>query len=76
VHVDGEVRSEDTTAHMHHTIAYGSRSQTQRAGEVIGSGTVAGGSRIELGRRLREEDVELEVEGIGVLGNRIGRKGA
>jgi 2-keto-4-pentenoate hydratase/2-oxohepta-3-ene-1,7-dioic acid hydratase in catechol pathway len=80
VRVNGELWGEDTTAHMHHTfadmIAYASRSQTLRPGEVIGSGTAAGGSGLELGRRLSEGDVvELEVEGIGVLRNRIGRKG-
>ncbi|MEA2249302.1 MAG: hypothetical protein QOH46_3831 [Solirubrobacteraceae bacterium] len=81
VRVNGELWGEDTSAHMHHTfadmVAYASRSQTLRAGEVIGSGTAAGGSGLELGRRLAEGDVvELEVEGIGVLRNRIGRKGA
>jgi 2-keto-4-pentenoate hydratase/2-oxohepta-3-ene-1,7-dioic acid hydratase in catechol pathway len=81
VRVNGEVWGEDTSAHMHHTfadmIAYASRAQTLRPGEVIGSGTAAGGSGLELGRSLSEGDVvELEVEGIGVLRNRIGRKGA
>jgi 2-keto-4-pentenoate hydratase/2-oxohepta-3-ene-1,7-dioic acid hydratase in catechol pathway len=81
VRVNGEVWGEDTSAHMHHTfadmIAYCSRSQTLRPGEVIGSGTAAGGSGLELGRKLSEGDVvELEVVGIGVLRNRIGRKGA
>jgi 2-keto-4-pentenoate hydratase/2-oxohepta-3-ene-1,7-dioic acid hydratase in catechol pathway len=81
VRVNGEIWGEDTTAHMHHTfadmVAYASRSQTLRPGEVIGSGTAAGGSGLELGRKLAEGDVvELEVEGIGVLRNRIGRKGA
>ena len=81
VRVNGELWGEDTSAHMHHTfadmIAYASRDQTLRPGEVIGSGTAAGGSGIELGRQLAEGDVvELEVEGIGVLRNTIGRKGA
>ena len=81
VRVNGELWGEDTSAHMHHTftdmIVYASRSQTLRAGEVLGSGTAAGGSGLELGRRLAEGDVvELEVEGIGVLRNHIGRKGA
>ena len=81
VRVNGELWGEDTTAHMHHTfadlIAYAARSQTLRPGEVIGSGTAAGGSGLELGRRLSEGDVvELEVEGIGVLRNTIGPKGA
>jgi 2-keto-4-pentenoate hydratase/2-oxohepta-3-ene-1,7-dioic acid hydratase in catechol pathway len=81
VRVNGALWGEDTSAHMHHTfadiIAYASRSQTLRPGEVVGSGTAAGGSGLELGRKLSEGDVvELEVEGIGVLRNRIGRKGA
>jgi 2-keto-4-pentenoate hydratase/2-oxohepta-3-ene-1,7-dioic acid hydratase in catechol pathway len=81
VRVNGEIWGEDTTAHMHHTfadmVAYASRSQTLRPGEVIGSGTAAGGSGLELGRKLAEGDVvELEVEGIGILRNHIGRKGA
>jgi 2-keto-4-pentenoate hydratase/2-oxohepta-3-ene-1,7-dioic acid hydratase in catechol pathway len=81
VRVNGELWGEDTSAHMHHTfadmVAYASRSQTLRPGEVLGSGTAAGGSGLELGRRLAEGDVvELEVEGIGVLRNTIGRKGA
>jgi 2-keto-4-pentenoate hydratase/2-oxohepta-3-ene-1,7-dioic acid hydratase in catechol pathway len=78
--VNGEVWGEDTTAHMHHSFAdmivYASRSQTLHPGEVFGSGTAAGGSGLELDRWLREGDVvELEVEGIGILRNTIGRKG-
>jgi 2-keto-4-pentenoate hydratase/2-oxohepta-3-ene-1,7-dioic acid hydratase in catechol pathway len=80
VRVNGEVWGEDTSAHMHHTfadmIAYASRSQTLYPGEVFGSGTAAGGSGLELDRWLREGDVvELEIEGIGVLRNTIGRRG-
>jgi 2-keto-4-pentenoate hydratase/2-oxohepta-3-ene-1,7-dioic acid hydratase in catechol pathway len=81
VRVNGELWGEDTSAHMHHTfadmIAYASRSQTLYPGEVFGSGTAAGGSGLELDRWLAPGDVvELEVEGIGVLRNRIGQKGA
>jgi len=81
VRVNGEQWGEDTSAHMHHTfadmIAYASRSQTLYPGEVLGSGTAAGGSGMELDRWLAPGDVvELEVEGIGVLSNRIGQKGA
>jgi 2-keto-4-pentenoate hydratase/2-oxohepta-3-ene-1,7-dioic acid hydratase in catechol pathway len=81
VRVNGELWGEDTSAHMHHTfsamVAYASRSQTLRPGEVLGSGTAAGGSGLELDRWLQEGDVvELEVEGLGVLRNTIGRKGA
>jgi 2-keto-4-pentenoate hydratase/2-oxohepta-3-ene-1,7-dioic acid hydratase in catechol pathway len=81
VRVNGEVWGEDSSASMHHTfadlIAYASQAQTLYAGEVLGSGTAAGGSGLELDRWLQEGDVvELEVEGIGVLRNPIGRKGA
>ena len=81
VRVNGEVWGEDTSAHMHHTfadmIAYASRSQTLYPGDVLGSGTAAGGSGLELDRWLAPGDVvELEIEGIGVLRNRISDKGA
>jgi 2-keto-4-pentenoate hydratase/2-oxohepta-3-ene-1,7-dioic acid hydratase in catechol pathway len=81
VRVNGEVWGEDTPASMHHTfadmIAYVSRGQTLRAGDVLGSGTAAGGSGLELDRWLQAGDVvELEIDGIGVLRNRIGTKGS
>lgn len=81
VRVNGELWGEDSSASMHHgfadMIAYASRSQTLRPGEVLGSGTATGGSGLELDRRLSPGDlVELEIEGIGVLRNRIGSKGA
>ena len=77
---NGETWGEDTSANMHHTfadlIAYASQAQRLYPGEVLGSGTAAGGSGIELDRRLGEGDVvELEVEGIGILRNTIGTKG-
>jgi 2-keto-4-pentenoate hydratase/2-oxohepta-3-ene-1,7-dioic acid hydratase in catechol pathway len=80
VSVNGEAWGHDNAANMHHTfadmIAYASLSQTLRPGEVIGSGTAATGSGPELDRWLQEGDVvELEIAGIGVLRNRIGRKG-
>jgi 2-keto-4-pentenoate hydratase/2-oxohepta-3-ene-1,7-dioic acid hydratase in catechol pathway len=81
VRVNDETWGEDTSAHMHHTfadmIAYASRSQTLYPGDVLGSGTAAGGSGLELDRWLAPGDVvELEIDGIGVLRNRIGQKGA
>jgi 2-keto-4-pentenoate hydratase/2-oxohepta-3-ene-1,7-dioic acid hydratase in catechol pathway len=81
VRVNGELWGEDTSAHMHHTfadmVAYASRSQTLYPGEVLGSGTAAGGSGLELDRWLAPGDVvEMEIDGIGVLRNRIGQKGA
>ena len=76
VRVNGETWGRDTSASMHHTfadmIAYASRDQTLYPGEVFGSGTAAGGSGLELYRRLNPGDVvELEIEGIGTLRNRI-----
>lgn len=81
VRVNGELRGDSSSADMHHTfadmIAYASRGLTLYPGEVIGSGTAAGGSGIELDRWLEEGDVvELDIEGIGVLRNTIGRKGS
>jgi 2-keto-4-pentenoate hydratase/2-oxohepta-3-ene-1,7-dioic acid hydratase in catechol pathway len=80
VRVDGERWGGDSTASMHWSfadmIAYASRSQTLYPGELLGSGTAAGGSGLELDRELRPGNVvELEIEGIGVLRNRIGEKG-
>ncbi len=80
VRVNGEVWGEDTSRHMHHTFAdmirYASQAQTLYPGEVFGSGTAASGSGLEIDRRLKEGDVvELEIEGIGVLRNRIGHRG-
>ena len=79
VRVDGETWGEDTSASMHHSfaamIAYASQAQTLHPGEVIGSGTAAGGSGAELDRWLQPGNViELEIEGIGVLRNRVGRR--
>jgi 2-keto-4-pentenoate hydratase/2-oxohepta-3-ene-1,7-dioic acid hydratase in catechol pathway len=79
VRVNGEVWGESSSAEMHHSfadmIAYASQGQTLHPGEVIGSGTAAGGSGLELDRWLQPGDlVELSIEGIGVLRNRIGAK--
>jgi 2-keto-4-pentenoate hydratase/2-oxohepta-3-ene-1,7-dioic acid hydratase in catechol pathway len=81
VRVNGEVWGEDTPASMHHSfadmIAYASRGQTLHPGEVLGSGTAAGGSGLELDRWLQPGDVvELEIDGIGTLRNRIATKGS
>lgn len=80
VRVNGETWGSDTSENMHFTIAqminYASQAQTIYPGEVFGSGTASRGSGIEIDRWLREGDViEMEVEGIGVLRNPIGRKG-
>ena len=80
VRVNGERWGGDSTASMHHAfadmIAYASLATTLHPGEVLGSGTAAGGSGMELDRWLRPGDViELEADGIGVLRNTIGTKG-
>ncbi len=74
--VNGEIWSEGSTSTMHHSfedaIVRLSEDRPLVAGEVIGSGTVLNGCGLEIGRRLSPGDmVELEVEGIGVLRNRI-----
>jgi 2-keto-4-pentenoate hydratase/2-oxohepta-3-ene-1,7-dioic acid hydratase in catechol pathway len=74
--VNGEEWSRGSSSTMHHRfedcIAHVSQCETIYPGEVICSGTVGGGCGIELGRALKPGDtVELEVEKIGVLRNRI-----
>jgi 2-keto-4-pentenoate hydratase/2-oxohepta-3-ene-1,7-dioic acid hydratase in catechol pathway len=50
-------------------------SETLMPGEFIGSGTVGNGCGLELGRFLKHGDmVELEVEKIGRLRNRVERQ--
>lgn len=76
--VNGEEWSRGTTADMHHrfedVIAFVSQSETLYPGEVLGSGTVGTGCGLEHGRFLSPGDVvELEVERIGVLRNRVVR---
>lgn len=74
--VNGKERSRGTTADMHYrwdeVIAYVSRDETLHPGEFIGSGTVGGGCGLEHERYLAAGDVvELEVERLGVLRNRV-----
>jgi 2-keto-4-pentenoate hydratase/2-oxohepta-3-ene-1,7-dioic acid hydratase in catechol pathway len=55
-------------------IAHVSQSETIHPGELWGSGTVTGGSGLELGRYLQAGDiVELEIAGIGTLRNQVVR---
>jgi fumarylacetoacetate (FAA) hydrolase len=56
-------------------LAHAARNTELRTGDVIGSGTVGTGCILEHGDERwlqRGDEVELEVEGIGVLRNRIG----
>jgi 2-keto-4-pentenoate hydratase/2-oxohepta-3-ene-1,7-dioic acid hydratase in catechol pathway len=79
--VNGELWSRGSTSTMKYRfedcIAHVSQSETIYPGEVFCSGTVGGGSGLELGRTLSAGDVvELEVEGIGVLRNGIVKEDA
>ncbi|MBI5496136.1 MAG: fumarylacetoacetate hydrolase family protein [Deltaproteobacteria bacterium] len=74
--VNGEERSRGSSATMHHRferlIAYVSQDETLHPGEFLGSGTVGGGCGLETDRYLADGDVvELEVERLGVLRNRV-----
>jgi 2-keto-4-pentenoate hydratase/2-oxohepta-3-ene-1,7-dioic acid hydratase in catechol pathway len=78
--VNGEVRTDTRTGAIHHSwdalLAAAARNTPAglTAGEVIGSGTVGRGCILEHGdeRWLAPGDeVELEIEGIGTLRNRI-----
>lgn len=76
--VNGEEWSRGSTSSMHHkfedAVTQFSREKILHAGEVIGSGTVLSGCGFELGRKLSIGDVvELEIENIGVMRNRIVR---
>lgn len=76
--VNGEVWSEGSSQGMHFSfgelIAHVSQSETIQPGELWGSGTVTNGCGLELGRWLQAGDiVELEIEGVGVLRNRVVR---
>lgn len=74
--VNGEEWGRGSSSSMHwkfeDLIAYISRSETLYPGEFLGSGTVGNGCGLEHLRFIKPGDViELEVEGIGVLRNRV-----
>jgi len=78
--VDGEVWSAGTLGTMHFSfeelIEWTSQEQTLQPGDLLGSGTIGNGCGVEIGRWISQGSVvELEAEGIGVLRNRVGRKG-
>ena len=74
--INGEEWTRASSATMHWTfeqiIEFVSRDETLYPGEFLGSGTVGGGCGLELDRWLAPGDlIELEVERIGTLRNRI-----
>jgi 2-keto-4-pentenoate hydratase/2-oxohepta-3-ene-1,7-dioic acid hydratase in catechol pathway len=77
--VNGEVWSDGNSKGMlfsfEEMIEHISRDETLMPGEFIGSGTVGNGCGLELDRFLKHGDmVELEVEKIGRLRNRVERQ--
>ncbi|MEW6510161.1 MAG: fumarylacetoacetate hydrolase family protein [Bacteroidota bacterium] len=74
--VNGEEWSRGTTGSIHwkfeQMIEFLSRDQTLHPGDLLGSGTVGTGCGLELDRWVKPGDViELEIEKIGVLRNRV-----
>ncbi|WP_447726305.1 fumarylacetoacetate hydrolase family protein [Sphingomonas koreensis] len=79
--INGDVQGRSNSSGMQFSfakcIAFVSRDETLYPGDVFGSGTAGNGCGFETGRYLEPGDViELEVEGIGVLRNRIGERRA
>ena len=79
--VNGEIRSKGVTEGMlfsfEEIIAHVTQDETLMPGEFIGSGTVGNGCGLELGWFLEHGDtIELEVEKIGILKNRVERQDA
>jgi 2-keto-4-pentenoate hydratase/2-oxohepta-3-ene-1,7-dioic acid hydratase in catechol pathway len=76
VRVNGEEWGRGNSRDMHwkfeDCIAHVARSETLHPGEFFGSGTVGNGCGLEHMRFLKDGDVvELEVEKIGILRNRV-----
>jgi 2-keto-4-pentenoate hydratase/2-oxohepta-3-ene-1,7-dioic acid hydratase in catechol pathway len=81
VRVNGKMRSQGVTEGMlfsfEEIIAHVTRDETLMPGEFIGSGTVGNCCGLELGWYLVHGDaIELEVEKIGILKNRVERQDA
>jgi 2-keto-4-pentenoate hydratase/2-oxohepta-3-ene-1,7-dioic acid hydratase in catechol pathway len=77
--INGEIWSDGNMKDMHfefpQLIAFLSKDDPIYPGEFIGSGTLGFGSGMENNKWLKPGDiVELEVEGIGVLRNKVERR--
>ena len=77
--VNDEVWTDGNTSDMYYSfaemISFVSQSETLYPGEFLGSGTVGKGCGWELDRWIQPGDViELEIEKIGLLRNRIGER--
>jgi len=78
--INGELWSDGNAGTSHWTfeqmIAHVSMDETLYPGDILGSGTVGFGCGLELDRWLKPGDtVELEIDGLGVLRNRVGSAG-
>lgn len=76
VRVDGELWCEGSTAGPAHTLgemlAYASAGERLEPGDVVSTGTIPGCCGLELDRWIQPgQTVELEIDGIGTLTNRI-----
>jgi 2-keto-4-pentenoate hydratase/2-oxohepta-3-ene-1,7-dioic acid hydratase in catechol pathway len=74
--INGELWSEGNSGTSYWTfpqmISHVAQDEDVHPGDVFGSGTVGGGCGLELDRWLEPGDVvELEIEGIGLLRNRV-----
>ena len=81
VRVNGKMRSQGVSDGMlfsfEEIIAHVTKDETLMPGEFIGSGTVGNGCGLEIGWYLEHGDaIELEVEKIGILKNRVERQSA
>jgi 2-keto-4-pentenoate hydratase/2-oxohepta-3-ene-1,7-dioic acid hydratase in catechol pathway len=79
VRVNGTVWCEGTTAAPVHrlgaAVAYAAMGETLYPGDLLSTGTLPGCSGLELCRfPLPGDEVRLEIDGIGALANRIGRR--
>ncbi|SRR5579875_795524 len=77
VRVNGERWSETDTSDQRWSfeemLAFASRGESVHAGELLCSGTLHDGCSLEIGRWLAPGDLlELTIEGVGTLRNRIG----
>ena len=75
--VNGQTLCETTSAQMvwsvAEIVAWASQGELLRPGALLGSGTCNGGSTVEIDHVLAPgDDIELEIEGLGVLRNRLG----
>lgn len=76
VQVNGETlcdtNSDEAIFGLDEVVAWASQGEILRPGWLLGSGTVNGGSTIEIGRELSPGDeIALSIEGLGVLRNRL-----